>query len=127
MFGIRIKDVDCDFRLIRTAYLRRVPLTFASGAIGLELIHSLQVAGCPMAETGVRHYPRLHGRSEFFSLKHVTSLICDVLRFWWQLRRPSGRGVPSPEARGRSQIPEIQARRQSTRDSGLRTPDLEES
>ena len=86
-FGIRIKDVDCDFRLIRTAYLRRVPLTFESGAIGLELIYNLQAAGCRMAETPVHHYPRLHGRSEFFSFKHVTGLISDVLRFWWQVRR----------------------------------------
>ena len=86
-FGIRIKDVDCDFRLIRTEFVRRVPLTFESGAIGLELIHSLQTVGCRAAEAGVHHYPRLHGRSEFFSLRHVTSLIGDVLRFWWQLRR----------------------------------------
>jgi glycosyltransferase involved in cell wall biosynthesis len=91
VFGLKIKDVDCDFRLIRTAYLRRVPLTFESGAIGLELIHSLQRAGCRMAEVPIRHYPRLHGRSEFFSFRHVFGLISDVARFWWQLRHTSGR------------------------------------
>jgi glycosyltransferase involved in cell wall biosynthesis len=91
VFGIRIKDVDCDFRLIRTDYLRRVPLTFESGAIALELVHSLQRAGCRAAEVGVHHYPRLHGQSEFFSLRHVTGLIGDVARFWWQLRRVRSR------------------------------------
>ncbi len=102
IFGIRIKDVDCDFRLIRTEYLRRVPLTFESGAIGLELIYNLQQAGCRMRETGVHHYPRLHGRSEFFSLKHVTNLIGDVARFWWQIRRNGGRRAvarPVPKER----------------------------
>jgi glycosyltransferase involved in cell wall biosynthesis len=89
VFGIGIKDVDCDFRLIRTDYLRRVPLTFESGAIALELVHTLQQSGCRMAEVGVCHYPRLYGRSEFFSLRHVTDLIGDVLRFWWQVRRTS--------------------------------------
>src|SRR5262249_21253015 len=102
VFGIRIKDVDCDFRLIRTEYLRRVPLTFESGAIGLELVHSLQRAGCPMAEAPVHHYPRLHGRSEFFSLRHVTNLISDVGRFWWQLRR----GHRRPAARLEQSAPE---------------------
>ncbi|MGE0545055.1 MAG: glycosyltransferase family 2 protein [Dehalococcoidia bacterium] len=87
VFGVKIKDVDCDFRLIRTDYLRRVPLTFESGAIGLELVYSLQSAGCRMRETPVRHYPRMHGRSEFFSLRHVTSLIGDVLSFWWNVHR----------------------------------------
>jgi glycosyltransferase involved in cell wall biosynthesis len=87
VFGIRIKDVDCDFRLIRTAALRRVPLTFESGAIGLELIYSLQRTGCRMLETGVHHYPRRFGRSEFFSFRHVFNLVADVSRFWWQIRR----------------------------------------
>ncbi|MGH2588348.1 MAG: glycosyltransferase family 2 protein, partial [Dehalococcoidia bacterium] len=98
-FGIRIRDVDCDFRLIRTEYLRRVPLTFESGAIGLELVYNLQAAGCRMRETPVHHYPRLHGRSEFFSLKHVTDLITDVARFWWHTRRRGAARVPSSEFR----------------------------
>lgn len=101
VFGIRIKDVDCDFRLIRTEELRRVPLTFESGAIGLELIYSLQAAGCRMAETGVHHYPRRYGRSEFFSFRHVANLIGDVLRFWWQLRRglrTEGASLPAPRS-----------------------------
>jgi glycosyltransferase involved in cell wall biosynthesis len=102
VFGIRIKDVDCDFRLIRTDYLKRVPLTFESGAIGLELVHSLQRAGCRMAEAPVHHYPRLHGRSEFFSLRHVTNLVSDVARFWWQLRR----GRRRPVARMEQSAPE---------------------
>ena len=91
VFGIRIKDVDCDFRLMRTAYTRQVSLTFESGAIGLELVYSLQSAGCGMVETGVHHYPRMHGRSEFFSLRHVTNLIVDVARFWWGVHRPGAR------------------------------------
>lgn len=96
VFGIKIKDVDCDFRLIRTDEVRRVPLTFESGAIALELVHSLQRAGCRMAEAPVHHYPRLHGRSEFFSLRHVTSLIGDVARFWWQLRRERRPRIAAP-------------------------------
>lgn len=87
VFGTRIKDVDCDFRLIRTAYTKRVPLTFKSGAIALELVYSLQRAGCRAAEVGVHHYPRLYGRSEFFSLRHVANLVADVARFWWQIKR----------------------------------------
>jgi glycosyltransferase involved in cell wall biosynthesis len=88
VFGIRIRDVDCDFRLIRTAYVRRIPLTFESGAIGLELVYNLQAAGCRAVETGVRHYPRMYGRSEFFSVRHVANLVRDVLTFWWTVHRP---------------------------------------
>jgi glycosyltransferase involved in cell wall biosynthesis len=90
IFAIKIKDVDCDFRLLRREYLERVPLTFESGAIGLELVYQLQSAGCRMLETGVHHYPRLHGRSEFFSLRHVTNLVGDVSWFWWNIHRKRG-------------------------------------
>jgi glycosyltransferase involved in cell wall biosynthesis len=41
VFGIPLKDVDCDFRLIRTDALRRIDLTFESGAIGVELVRRL--------------------------------------------------------------------------------------
>ena len=106
VFGVGIKDVDCDFRLIRTEYLRRIPLTFESGAIGLELVSNLQRAGCRMRETGVHHYPRMFGRSEFFSLRHVTNLIADVARFWWQTRRRAR--LPAALARSTDPVGPIQ-------------------
>ena len=87
VFGIPLKDVDCDFRLIRTDALRRIDLTFESGAIGVELVRRLADTGCRMAEVPVHHYPRLHGRSEFFRLRPVVGLISDLWRLWWQLRR----------------------------------------
>ena len=86
LFGIGLRDVDCDFRLIRTQALRRIPLTFESGAIGVELVRRLQDAGCRMVEVPVHHYPRLHGRSEFFVARHVVNLLHDLWRLWWQLR-----------------------------------------
>jgi hypothetical protein len=119
IFGIRIRDVDCDFRLIRTEYLEQVPLTFESGAIGLELVYQLQTAGCRMVETGVHHYPRLHGRSEFFSLRHVTNLIGDVSWFWWNVHRNRRR-------RSRSSVPSTSGEKVLTQDSGLRTQDWRE-
>lgn len=87
IFGIPLRDVDCDFRLIRTEELRRILLTFESGAIGVELVRRLRDGGCRMVEVPVHHYPRLHGRSEFFRLRNVTNLITDLWRLWWQLRR----------------------------------------
>ncbi len=96
LFGISLRDVDCDFRLIRTEFLRRIPLTFASGAIGVELVRRLQDAGCRMAEVPVHHYPRLHGRSEFFRIRHVINLVLDLWRLWRSLR--AGESISSPRA-----------------------------
>lgn len=98
LFGITLRDVDCDFRLMRTEYLRRIPLTFESGAIGVELVRRLQDAGCRMTEIGVHHYPRLHGRSEFFRLRHVYNLLSDLWGLWWTLRRERQARDSAPRA-----------------------------
>lgn len=99
LFGITLRDVDCDFRLIRTEALRRIPLTFESGAIGVELVRRLQDAGCRMVEVPVHHYARLHGQSEFFRVRHVVNLLCDLWRLWWKLRSERQAGAGEEDAR----------------------------
>ena len=65
-FGLKIRDTDCDFRLIRHATLDRVELVHTTGVICVELVRKLQDAGARFTEVGVHHYRRVHGKSEFF-------------------------------------------------------------
>lgn len=85
LFNIPIRDVDCDFRLIRTSALGQIELTSSSGAICVELVHKLHRAGCDFVEVPVRHYPRLYGRSQFFTLPRVARTIYDLLSLWFRL------------------------------------------
>jgi len=66
LFGIRIRDIDCDFRLIRRPLVENLRLESTSGTICLELVRKIEMTGCGVAEVAVSHYPRLHGRSQFF-------------------------------------------------------------
>ena len=68
LFGLKIRDTDCDFRLIRKAALDRIKLEHTTGVICVELVRKLQDAGARFTEVGVHHYPRVHGQSEFFRL-----------------------------------------------------------
>ena len=79
LFRIPIRDVDCDFRLIRRRAVERVELVSSSGSICVELIHKLHRAGCVFAEAPVHHYPRAHGRSQFFTLRRVGRTAFDLL------------------------------------------------
>jgi hypothetical protein len=38
-----------------------------------------------MVEVPVSHYPRLHGRSQFFRLNHLSHTLKGLLRIWWSL------------------------------------------
>src|SRR5690606_30769854 len=64
-FGIRLRDVDCDFRLIRRAVFDKVVLTRDSGVICAEMMTKIQRAGFRIVEVPVHHYQRAHGKSQF--------------------------------------------------------------
>ena len=82
LFRIRIRDIDCDFRLIRRDLLRQVHLTSTSGTICVELVRKLELIGCEVVETGVHHSPRLYGRSQFFRLPSLATTFSELVRLW---------------------------------------------
>ncbi len=79
LFGLGVRDTDCDFRLIRRALLERVQLFHTSGVICVEMVRKLQDAGGRFVEVPVHHYPRLHGRSQFLTVKRVTRALGGLL------------------------------------------------
>ena len=66
LFRIRIRDIDCDYRLMRRSLMEKMRLQSTSGTICVELVRKIELSGCGVVEVGVHHYPRLHGRSQFF-------------------------------------------------------------
>ena len=85
LFRIRIRDIDCDYRLIRRELLERIHLTSTSGTICVELVRKLELSGCEVAEIGVHHYPRLHGKSQFFRIRSLAVTFYQLLRLWVRL------------------------------------------
>jgi glycosyltransferase involved in cell wall biosynthesis len=85
MFRIRIRDIDCDYRLIRRALLETIHLTSTSGTICVELVRKLELSGCEVKEIGVHHYPRLYGRSQFFRLRSLAVTFSQLVRLWIRL------------------------------------------
>ncbi|MFN0087099.1 MAG: glycosyltransferase family 2 protein [Blastocatellia bacterium] len=85
MFGLPIRDVDCDFRLIRREALQDISLFSWSGVICTEMIYKLHQTGCRFAETPVHHHPRLHGQSQFFTLRRVARTGYDFVELWLKL------------------------------------------
>jgi glycosyltransferase involved in cell wall biosynthesis len=85
LFRIRIRDIDCDYRLIRRTLLDKLELTSTSGTICVELVRKLELSGCEVKEVGVHHYPRLHGRSQFFRVKSLAVTFYQLLRLWVRL------------------------------------------
>jgi glycosyltransferase involved in cell wall biosynthesis len=82
LFGLTVRDVDCDFRLLRRAIFDRVALEKNSGVICLEMMKKIQDAGYRIAEVPVHHYHRAYGKSQFFNFRRLFRTGVDVLRLW---------------------------------------------
>ena len=97
LFGLKIRDTDCDFRLIRKSALQRIQLESTSGTICVELVKKLQDSGARVAQVPVHHYHRVHGPSQFFNFPRLWRTGTQLLQLWWKLvvqaerRRPVGR------------------------------------
>jgi glycosyltransferase involved in cell wall biosynthesis len=92
VFCLKIRDVDCDFRLIRRSILQKIALEHNSGIICVELVRKLQDAGARFVEVPVHHYRRPCGRSQFFTAPRIVEVVFDMVRLWWRLTvRQAGR------------------------------------
>jgi len=85
LFGVKLSDIDCDFRLIRRTVMDDIDLVSTSGTICVELVRKIEMSPYAVRETGVSHLPRLHGRSQFFRVKSLLNTFYQLLRLYVQV------------------------------------------
>jgi glycosyltransferase involved in cell wall biosynthesis len=92
LFGIAIRDIDCDFRLVRRRQVQQIRLESTSGCICVELVKKLEMTGRRVEEVGVSHYPRLHGKSQFFRFRSLLVTFSQLATLYWHIQpRPQYR------------------------------------
>ncbi len=101
LFGLKMRDVDCDFRLMRRTIFEEINLVKTSGIICVELMKKVQDAGFRIVEVPVHHYHRAFGKSEFFNFRRLFRTGRDLLVLWYALviRRDHRRAGGLPLAR----------------------------
>jgi len=85
MFGLRLRDVDCDFRLLRRAMFEKIRLNSSSGVICVEMIKKFQDAGFQFVEVPVHHHFRAYGKSQFFNYPRIVRIGFQLISLWVQL------------------------------------------
>jgi glycosyltransferase involved in cell wall biosynthesis len=84
-FGFHLRDVDCDFRLIRRRLFDEIELESTTGTICLEMVKKFQDAGYVFAEVPVSHYYRQYGISQFFNWRRLFLTGIHLVQLWWKL------------------------------------------
>jgi len=82
-FGLRVRDVDCAFKLFRREVLEGLPLRSEGAFFSTELMLRTHAAGHRMCEVPVDHYPRQAGAPTGARL----GVIGKAFREMWRLRR----------------------------------------
>lgn len=85
VFNFRLKDVDCDFRLINRKIFNEVSLHSSSGTICLEMVKKFQDAGYLFEEVPVHHFHRAYGKSQFFNFRRLLRTGVQLIKLWWEL------------------------------------------
>ncbi len=84
-FGLSVRDIDCDFRLFRRPVLEKLELEESDGAMCIELLKKLEDSGSRFAQAPVSHYPRVYGRSQYFTFRRVLGSYLQLFRLWVRL------------------------------------------
>jgi glycosyltransferase involved in cell wall biosynthesis len=85
LFGIALRDIDCDFRLMRREVLRTLHISSNTGSVCVELVRNFELSGCGIAEVGVHHYARRYGRSQFFRIRSLVQTFQQLGQVYWRL------------------------------------------
>ncbi|MBI2424700.1 MAG: glycosyltransferase family 2 protein [Candidatus Hydrogenedentes bacterium] len=81
-FGLKLRDVDCDFRLIRRTVFDKVALKSDSGLICAEMMTKIQRNGFRVTEVPVHHFERAHGKSQFFNFRRIARVAWNLSGLW---------------------------------------------
>jgi glycosyltransferase involved in cell wall biosynthesis len=80
LFGIRLRDIDCAFKLIKTESLRSLKADSKSAFYFAELVKEAVRAGMTFHEVPVNHYPRKHGMQSGANPRVVICALLDMMR-----------------------------------------------
>jgi len=80
VFGLRVRDIDCAYKLFRRDVLREVSLESNGAFISSELLIKLRRRGVAMVELGVHHYPRTTGVSKGATVGVILKTVRDIIR-----------------------------------------------
>ena len=80
-----MRDVDCDFRLMRSKIFNDLTLKYNIGIICVEMIAKISKMGYKFKEVPVHHYYRVSGKSQFFNVKRIFRVGIDLLKLWYKI------------------------------------------
>jgi glycosyltransferase involved in cell wall biosynthesis len=95
LLGVRVRDVDCAFKLVRTGLVQSLALEAGGAFISAELLAKAGRCGARIVEVPVAHRPRRAGQQTGGRVRVLVRAFYELARLWRRVRRfpgDAGRG-----------------------------------
>jgi glycosyltransferase involved in cell wall biosynthesis len=79
LFGLRIRDVDCAFKLYDTNIVRACEVVAEGAMVNTEMLVKLKQLGVKYVEVPVRHYPRTHGSATGANVRVILHAFSELI------------------------------------------------
>lgn len=91
-FGLKVRDVNFAFKLIRGSLLRQMRLRSEGSFIDAEILLEARRLKARIVEVPIHYHTRVAGQSTAASNAVVLRILGEMWRYWWRLRT----GRPGP-------------------------------
>lgn len=86
LFRIKVKDIDCAFKLFQADLLKKLKLSSGSAFTSAEILYLLKKKGIKFKEIPVTHYPRLYGQATGANLGVIAKACAEALTTYLKIK-----------------------------------------
>ena len=89
LFGMKIRDIDCAFKLFRREIFDNIKMKSTGALIDAEVLARALRKGYTLTQMGVHHYPRTAGTQTGANLKVIACAFKELLKLRKEIRKES--------------------------------------
>jgi hypothetical protein len=89
LFDLRVRDIDCAFKVFRRHVLEAVPLESLGAFVNTELLVRARSAGFRIHQVPVTHRRRRYGRQTGARPRVILRALVELATLYGELRRPA--------------------------------------
>jgi glycosyltransferase involved in cell wall biosynthesis len=97
LFGVRVRDINFSFKLIRRDQLQKFHLGAGSVFIDGELLAEAARYGLRIFQMPVQYLPRKHGASHFDNIRAATYTLEEIWAYWQRRRMENRERAIAPQ------------------------------
>lgn len=86
MFGLKVKDIDCAFKLFHRKVFEKIQFESSGAMISTEMLVKIIKKGYQLHEIGVLHSPRLAGKQTGANLRVILRAFKELFYFYRKLK-----------------------------------------